>query len=394
MVESVYELTGKSQIDFLSDGLDSVPESQLFDSDDSQADEVFKVIPASNNDTTAAIVQSFSDSEESFNEQFTRLHVNDADISMPSFFSGGEIKNAQLNLTPREILLVRKSWGMLLDDEVVSKSASVISSMLSGNDATDSGGKSTPVFKSIEEYPYHEIKTEDVLIAGGLFYAQFYGNLISIDPKLDKEFPTLKHQASGFAMVLNTAVINLEDLTILEQYLKNLGKRHFRILGIQAPNFELMGAAFIKTLRDRIGIYYTIELEKIWTKIYYFLANSILKYGADPMLDVNSQEEVLVFSMPTLGKNSNVSTSGVRSNKTVSSNDVGSKSLVRTNSGKSNSSAYDNRRSSGTINKSQSMNQNIPSQKKVSSIPNDTRLLRRANIGKKIPNNKKECILM
>jgi hemoglobin-like flavoprotein len=154
-----------------------------------------------------------------------------------------------LNFTPQEIEMIRSSWKEMISDDLNKE----------GNQSS---------------------------IASSLFCIQFYSNLLSMEPELEKMFPSIKHQAMSFAGVLSTAILNLEELDKLDDYLNNLGKRHARILGIDPPHFELMGGAFLKTFQDRFGQNLTLGMERCWARLYTYLANSILLSGVDPVLRV------------------------------------------------------------------------------------------------------------
>ncbi|CEP25146.1 unnamed protein product [Cyberlindnera jadinii] len=154
-----------------------------------------------------------------------------------------------LHFTAQEIEMVRSSWKEMISDDLSKE----------GNQSS---------------------------FASSLFCIQFYSNLMAMEPELEKMFPSIKHQAMSFSGVLSTAIINLDHLDKLDDYLNNLGKRHARILGIDPPHFELMGAAFLKTVQDRFGHSLTLAMERCWARLYTYLANSILQGGIDPILRV------------------------------------------------------------------------------------------------------------
>ncbi|KAH3680921.1 hypothetical protein WICMUC_000064 [Wickerhamomyces mucosus] len=166
-----------------------------------------------------------------------------------------------LKFTPQEIEMVRSSWKEMVNDD---------------ND-NDNNFNSTSTTNTT------------TTISSSLFCVQFYNNLLTMDSNLEKMFPSIKHQAISFAGVLSTAIINLNNLKVLDDYLLNLGKRHSRILGIEPFYFELMGIALLKTFKDRFGNSFNLENEKCWARLYTYLANSILKFGIDPIikLDIN-----------------------------------------------------------------------------------------------------------
>lgn len=231
-----------------------------------------------------------------------------------------------LNLTKREIKLIRDSWNILLSDEgsVDNKSSSFFKRVFkSSRSSSISQGQASNLVESSKKSMLQRVPTgrsahgsintvknapqtatmASSSISSSLFCAQFYSNFLSMDPDLEKLYPSLKHQATAFAGVLTMAINNLEDLTAMEAYLNNLGKRHARVLGIHPPQFEMMGIAFLRTIRDRFGVYCTFELEETWARLYSYLANSILQFGIDPILKVDFAENELHLPVPNLIEN-------------------------------------------------------------------------------------------
>ncbi|KAI5953656.1 hypothetical protein KGF54_003028 [Candida jiufengensis] len=188
----------------------------------------------------------------------------DTRISIDSYY----IENTnqfkiKLQLTKHEIELLRYTWNkMLCEENIINKS-------MPGNYQTTSTSSSSS-------------------IATSLFCRQLYDNLLNLKPDLEKLFPSIKHQAISFAGVMTLTISQLENLSTIESYLEKLGKKHTRVLAIEPPNFELMGEAIIMTFHERFGSKFTTELEVLWIKLYLFLANSILQYGIDPTLKLQT----------------------------------------------------------------------------------------------------------
>ncbi|KAF6007673.1 hypothetical protein HII13_004344 [Brettanomyces bruxellensis] len=167
----------------------------------------------------------------------------------------------QLQLTREEIDLLRWSWRLVTVDD----------------DSTSLGGNT---FNAADFSSY-------------LFCIQFYNNFISMDEKVVEMIPSIRHQASSFADVLNQAIGTLEDLSKMQELLTNLGKLHARILGIERSYFKTMGEALIKTFRDWFGnneTFFPLILEEAWIKLYCFLANSIIQGGIDPFISYNTND--------------------------------------------------------------------------------------------------------
>lgn len=216
-----------------------------------------------------------------------------------------------LKLNSRETQLLRESWSMILNEDITNDNVKTKPSTKKGfkfnpmtplNSQANSARRNsiTSVTSATSVIPETKGNVQSNAFASSLFCSQFYANLLSMDSELERMFPSTKHQAVAFAGVINTAIKNLENLQTLETFLQGLGKRHARILGIEPPHFELMGVAFLKTLQDRFGVHCTIELEEVWSRLYSYLANSILQFGIDPYLQIDLNQDTLVFPIPNL----------------------------------------------------------------------------------------------
>lgn len=185
-----------------------------------------------------------------------------------------------LNLSKHEIEMLRFTWNkMLLDDPIEQKLAIPGAFPMAEKSQTRVASRSS-----------------STTMASSLFCRQFYANLLSMDPSLEKLFPSIKHQAVSFAGVMSLAITQLESLSNLDDYLIKLGKRHSRVLGIEPPNFELMGEALIQTFHQRFGVRFTQELEILWIKLYLYLANSILQFGIDPVMRFDRERESAAYN--------------------------------------------------------------------------------------------------
>ncbi|GAV50445.1 hypothetical protein ZYGR_0U03010 [Zygosaccharomyces rouxii] len=221
-----------------------------------------------------------------------------------------------LKLNPRERNLIRDSWAMILNDDSTNNIAAYSKIKQTQNKALmkpplnmsvnspQKMGRFTAHSRQGSLNSNHVVEpmtgVRSNAFTSSLFCSQFYANLLSMEPSLEQMFPSTKHQAVAFAGVLTAAISNLENLQVLETFLNGLGKRHSRILGIEPPHFELMGVAFLRTLQDRFGVHCTVELEDAWSKLYSYLANSILQFGIDPVLHVRLDEDALELPIPNL----------------------------------------------------------------------------------------------
>ncbi|VEU20879.1 DEKNAAC101731 [Brettanomyces naardenensis] len=203
---------------------------------------------------TASSVNSTSTSNTTFESNW----LPNSEVVKPQTFK------ITLKLSPKEIELLRWSWQVVTSTE-----------SRAGDDAASIKSVSSTTFNTADFSSY-------------LFCVQFYNNLISMDGAIEEMIPSIRHQASAFAGVLNYAISTLEDLSKMHDTLINLGKLHARILGIDSPYFQTMGEALMKTFRDWFGKdeeSFPLELEEGWIKLYGFLANSIIQGGIDPAIE-------------------------------------------------------------------------------------------------------------
>lgn len=186
-----------------------------------------------------------------------------------------------LELSPKEIALLRYTWNKMLVEE-----APVIEDPLTRSALPLPGS----IYAQAKEKPAAPILTRQALGALSTFCAQLYDNLLTMAPDLELAFPLLRHQAVLMAGVLSVAVNSLENLSCLDDYLTEMGKRHSRILGIVPAQFELMGEALVQTFRERFGTRFTHELEILWIKFFMYLSNLLLQFGMDPVLTCETDE--------------------------------------------------------------------------------------------------------
>lgn len=203
----------------------------------------------------------------------------DTNRSLDSSYSVQSQYKVGLNLAKKDIEMIRYTWNiMLLDEEVVTTKLSL----------PIPGGFHVPHALKEKSMSYIN-KTSASTVASSLFCRQFYSNLLSKEPTLEQMFPSIRHQAVAFAGVMSFAISQLENLSVLDDYLTTLGKRHSRILGIEPCQFELMGEALIDTFHERFGTKFTKDLEILWIKLYMYLSNSLLQFGIDPVLRLDDE---------------------------------------------------------------------------------------------------------
>lgn len=185
-----------------------------------------------------------------------------------------EYKDLHVTFTPEEIHLIRSSWGGMKDDPSASERAIVQGT------------------------------------ASAFFCQQFYENMLGEYPQLKVLFPSIKSQASSMAGILSLVISQLDNIPRVTDILISLGKRHSRIIGVEVQHYEIVGNALLKTLQDRAGPDFTIELENAWTKLYSFMANVMLQAGEDPPVPYpNVQQPQHQALYPVLTSSSSISES-------------------------------------------------------------------------------------
>ncbi|SCU98957.1 LANO_0F00298g1_1 [Lachancea nothofagi CBS 11611] len=280
------------------------------------------------------------DEEEEFSPRQSVTSDGAGDESLTRVSSGSSIEsNLQhgtrykltMKLSARDITLIRESWSILLDDECPpEKLKSFVSKLQAGrnmglaeptnnrhnrraghptmgmNRSQAGAGAGGPAAAPNPAKDSERVRsTSGKKSSNSLFGDQFLENIMALAPELQTLFPMIKHIAVGVTGVLTIAVNNLEDLSVLDTYMAGLGKRHARILGVQAGQFEFAGAAFMQTVRERFGVSCTLELEETWRRMYSFLANSLLQFGIDPTLETpesssrsSSRAEQVIYMEP------------------------------------------------------------------------------------------------
>ncbi|KAG7810817.1 hypothetical protein KL921_002445 [Ogataea angusta] len=228
-----------------------------------------------------------------------------------------------LTLTPKEIDLLKSSWSK------------VISSSSTGSDTPRVNTPSIPsATGSLRGTPQKQSRSINIgttnsgsSFASSLFCIQLYENFITRDPMIEKLIPSIKHQASAFAGVINVAMSTLDDLSRMNESLESLGRLHSRILGIEPEYFQTMGEVLIKTFRDRFSNDmddgFSLETEEAWIKLYCFLANSIIQGGIDPVITYEtSKGERSSVGSPKINKKQSITSLESFSGSTLASSSI------------------------------------------------------------------------
>ncbi|ODV86418.1 hypothetical protein CANARDRAFT_211816 [[Candida] arabinofermentans NRRL YB-2248] len=195
-------------------------------------------------------------------------------------------RRVELKLTTAEIELLRSSWSrnVLAADILIEKTQDKI------------------------------IEPSSSMFASSSFWIQVYETLLDEHPELDRILPSIKHQTVSFASIVYMAILNLEDLSRMADFMGNLGRRHCRVFGVEAPYFEAMGVSLVDTLYNRLS---DIRVIKLWGRLYCFLANSLIQAGLDDPLLTDD----MLYDSINLSYNFNLNRTATESEDEASIND-------------------------------------------------------------------------
>lgn len=105
----------------------------------------------------------------------------------------------------------------------------------------------------------------------------FYGKLFEADPKLKSLFKgDMTQQGAKLMQMIGAAVKGLDDVPSLLPVLQALGARH-QGYGVQAKDYDTVGAALLATLAQGLGAAFTPEVKAAWTTVYQTMANVMLQ---------------------------------------------------------------------------------------------------------------------
>ncbi|XP_039245605.1 neuroglobin isoform X1 [Pipra filicauda] len=109
------------------------------------------------------------------------------------------------------------------------------------------------------------------------------GGLFDLDPDL---LPLFQYNCKQFAspqeclsapefldhirkvmLVIDAAVSHLENLSCLEEYLCNLGKKH-QAVGVKTESFSTVGESLLYMLEKCLGTAFSPEVQEAWSKLY------------------------------------------------------------------------------------------------------------------------------
>ncbi|XP_007472473.1 neuroglobin isoform X1 [Monodelphis domestica] len=68
-------------------------------------------------------------------------------------------------------------------------------------------------------------------------------------------------------LVIDAAVTHVENLSSLEEYLTNLGKKH-KAVGVKLSSFSTVGESLLYMLEQCLGSTFTVTMKEAWTQLY------------------------------------------------------------------------------------------------------------------------------
>ncbi|XP_010114846.1 PREDICTED: neuroglobin, partial [Chlamydotis macqueenii] len=123
-------------------------------------------------------------------------------------------------------------------------------------------------------------KAEEVRRWGFLSY---YCRLFDLDPDLLPLFqyncrqfgspqeclsaPEFLDHVRKVMLVIDAAVSHLENLSCLEEYLCNLGKKH-QAVGVKVESFSSVGESLLYMLEKCLGAAFSPDVREAWSKLY------------------------------------------------------------------------------------------------------------------------------
>jgi len=110
--------------------------------------------------------------------------------------------------------------------------------------------------------------------------ALFYDRLFELDPTVKPMFKgDMKSQGRKLTAMINTAVVNLSNLSSIVGAVEDLGRRHVGY-GVQPEHYDTVGSALLWTLEQGLGEDFTPETKGAWAEAYATLA-AVMQTAAD-----------------------------------------------------------------------------------------------------------------
>lgn len=135
-----------------------------------------------------------------------------------------------------------------------------------------------------EEINHVQRTWEQVRPAADQVADTFYQTLFEMNPEYKKLFGTdMKGQGRKLMTMLGTAVSSLTRLPDIVPAVESLAERHVEY-GVVAADYDVVGAALLKTLEAGLGDDFTPEVKDAWTQTYVTLAGVMIA-AADKLLE-------------------------------------------------------------------------------------------------------------
>lgn len=210
-----------------------------------------------------------------------------------------------LKLTPNEIDLIRKSWSVNVldeeadeDDQISSSANSESGDAQSISTKQSSGSNSQSMSSTTGDESRAKLKSpSDSMFASHQLWRQAYETLIALYPEMEPSLPTIRHQTVAFAGVMYMVVMNLEDLTRMDEFLFNLGRKHGRVFGIGGRYFKAMGNALIQTFENKYPLQFPPHISQLWERVYCYIVNVMISATEEiPVMVLNEEQMITPFT--------------------------------------------------------------------------------------------------
>ncbi len=110
----------------------------------------------------------------------------------------------------------------------------------------------------------------------------FYEDLFQRNPRLRSLFKEdMTEQRQKLMSMLGTAVANLRQWEKIQAAVQALGRRHVGY-GVEARDYETVGAALIATLEKGLGADFTPQVRDAWVACYAAISSVMLGPPAAP----------------------------------------------------------------------------------------------------------------
>ena len=105
----------------------------------------------------------------------------------------------------------------------------------------------------------------------------FYSNLFEMKPEVRALFNgDMDEQARKLVQMIDVAVGKLGQPDVLVPALEQLGRRHVSY-GVVPADYDVVGAALLKTLSQGLGPAFTPEVEAAWASVYGVMTQVMTK---------------------------------------------------------------------------------------------------------------------